>query len=729
MDFDAKQIIKDVTATQEDDDFQNYVAQAHSRSILRGLDAPASEWPSYSRDVDETLHYTAHYLLEQGLRLKESKLYNDKADDYIREGAEILEFLYATASINHHDRTEELFNAALGYYIAGYYARAYVLMKDLGPELKLPQHLELLKRLFLKNLGELRQLISEFLLDSKVSDKVISESLRSGSLSQDEAISHILQASLNRAFSYFIEYPKSGHRPLYEKACEILEQGIKLAKKTHFVDWWWLLYCSMHLFSEYDANSLWCQLAPMEDDDHNGELVRPYIRNSFRRNVPVIELWRSQTKALPIINESERRSYCLRMPTSAGKTRIAELAILRFLLDHADEPEAKCAYIAPFRALAVEIEKTLQESFGPLGIRVSEIYGGFELSPLERLLIDKTKILVATPEKFDAFIRYVPELAGTIKLIIMDEGHIISPTERGLRYEFFVHRLVRRYLATDTRIFFLSAVLPNVQEFAEWITGREDGIIESNWRPSRLMLGELQWNGRTVRIEYTHVLREQLGHECFVPNFIRQLRGEALRGTRRRNPFPNDMKEALAIAAIDFAQRGLTLVFVPQQRSAEPFGKQVLNAIKIRQVIARRDDSDYSLPISQNKAELLNECISVARETMGDDSKMIDFLKAGFVVHHGGLPYVLRTKLEELVRSEGVRLVIATTTLAQGVNFPIQTILVRNLEHGPYHPVDPMTFWNICGRAGRGGKENEGQILFAVDLTKEYWQRKHDKEL
>ncbi|MBI1926422.1 DEAD/DEAH box helicase [Candidatus Poribacteria bacterium] len=577
MDFDETQIIEDVANIREDREFRNFVAQAHSRSILRELGAPENGWPLYSRDVDETLHYTAHYLLEQGLQLRESNVYKDKADDYIREGAEILEFLYATAPIDYPDRSEGLFNAALGYYIAGYYARAYVLMKDLEAELKLPRHLELLKRLFLKDFGGLRQLISDMLLDSKFSDKVVSKRLHSGEISQDESISHVLQTSLNRAFSYFIEYPKSGHRPLYEKACEILEQGIQLAKKTYFVDWWWLLSCSMHLFSEYDANSLWCQLAPMASDDPNGRLVRPYIRNSLRHNVPIIELWRSQTKALPIINESERRSYCLKMPTSAGKTRIAELAILRFLLDHADEPEAKCAYIAPFRALAVEVEKTLEKSFGPLGIRVSEIYGGFELSPLERMLIEKTKILVATPEKFDALIRYVPELAGTIKLLIMDEGHIISLTDRGVRYEFFVHRLVRRYLATDARIFFLSAVLPNVEEFAEWITGRADGVIESEWRPSRLMLGELQWNGSSARIEYTHVLRERLGHECFVPHFIRQWHRDEWRSNLgRRNPFPVDMSEALAIAAMEFAQRGLTLVFVPQQRSAEPLGRKVL---------------------------------------------------------------------------------------------------------------------------------------------------------
>src|SRR5207245_8807095 len=98
-----------------------------------------------------------------------------------------------------------------------------------------------------------------------------------------------------------------------------------------------------------------------------------------------------------------------------------------------------------------------------------------------------------------------------------------------------------------------------------------------------------------------------------------------------------------------------------------------------------------------------------------------DFLRAGFVVHHSALPQPVRLALERLVRSGAVRLVVATTTLAQGVNFPIHTVLVHSLDHGQGELVSPMDFWNICGRAGRGMKENEGQVLFFAKQCFEEW--------
>ncbi len=137
-----------------------------------------------------------------------------------------------------------------------------------------------------------------------------------------------------------------------------------------------------------------------------------------------------------------------------------------------------------------------------LGRRVSELYGGFRLTVADKPLIQKTQILVATPEKLDALFGFSPELVGALKLVILDEGHIISPTTgylslrkaRGLKYEVFLVRLVARFEATDTRILFLSAVMPNAEQFAEWITGDRAGLVSSDWRPSRLMLGSaLEW--------------------------------------------------------------------------------------------------------------------------------------------------------------------------------------------------------------------------------------------
>ena len=127
------------------------------------------------------------------------------------------------------------------------------------------------------------------------------------------------------------------------------------------------------------------------------------------------------------------------MPTSAGKTRIAELSILKTFLEHPDNPEVKCVYIAPFRSLAVEIESTLRKGLRPLGIRVSEIYGGFDLSSTERRLVAETQVLIATPEKLDAIIRQDPDLLNEVRLVIIDEGHLAGQlSERGLRAEVLV---------------------------------------------------------------------------------------------------------------------------------------------------------------------------------------------------------------------------------------------------------------------------------------------------
>jgi hypothetical protein len=118
----------------------------------------------------------------------------------------------------------------------------------------------------------------------------------------------------------------------------------------------------------------------------------------------------------------------------------------------------------------------------------------------------------------------------------------------------------------------------------------------------------------------------------------------------------------------------------------------------------------------------LERCAALAREHLGEDCDIATFLEEGFVVHHGSLPQAVRLALERLVRSGAVSLVIATTTLAQGVNFPIHTVLVHSLDHGKGDFVSPMDFWNICGRAGRGMRENEGQVLFFVCEAFDEWR-------
>ncbi|PLS78874.1 MAG: hypothetical protein CYG59_16185 [Chloroflexi bacterium] len=704
-----------VQALLDDETFRNRVAQAHSRAVLQRLAVPAEQWPRYDTELTDKLHHTAHYLLWHGLQLKDDATTAASGDRLLKDGAEILEYLYGQAPAPRGDALHQCLNAALGYYIAGYYARAFVLMQQLEISDALPQELAVLRQLLIKDLAGLRQTVDTFLLDPAHSDEAMVAALRDGVMTEEGVLSHVLHTSLNYAFSVFLEYPRTGRRVLLEQALNILDHGIATAQKTHFADWWWLLTCTRYIFREYDTHCLWTQLNPLNDDDPQGSIVAPYIRGCYRRRVPIIELWRSQTMAVPFVNDPDRQSYCLSMPTSAGKTRVAEVAILRFLLDTQHNPDAKCLYIAPYRSLAVELEQSLQQSFLPLGVRVSELYGGFELSATERLLLERTRVMIATPEKIDALLRYSEELAAQIRLVILDEGHMVSLSDRGLRYELFVHRLVRRFADQGVRYLLLSAVLPNPGDFAQWIAERAENVIQTTWRPSRQLVGELIWDGERARIEYREANHEPLGHPCFVPRFITPtIDRTVLRTLRRRRRFPDTFREVVATAAVTFALQGTTMVFCGLKRSIEPMADEVLRALAAHFV----GDESMAMPaLPTQHAHIIERCLRKAEEFVGADHPVIRYLQAGIVVHHGDIPKPLRVELETVVRAGCVRLIIASTTLAQGVNFPIQTVLVYGLSHG-LEQISPPTFWNICGRAGRGLMENEGQILFAVDRVK-----------
>jgi Helicase conserved C-terminal domain len=128
--------------------------------------------------------------------------------------------------------------------------------------------------------------------------------------------------------------------------------------------------------------------------------------------------------------------------------------------------------------------------------------------------------------------------------------------------------------------------------------------------------------------------------------------------------------------------------------------------------------------------ETWDRCKRVIEEEIGKDSELLDYFSHGIVVHHAQLPRRVRIAIEDAVRDGAARIIVATTTLAQGVNLPIKTVLVRGLYHGHGDMVSPLTFWNICGRAGRAMKEDEGQILFCCDETAKMNQkRKQDQAI
>lgn len=86
----------------------------------------------------------------------------------------------------------------------------------------------------------------------------------------------------------------------------------------------------------------------------------------------------------------------LSLPTSAGKTRIAELCTLASLARG-----KRIVFVTPLRALSAQTEAGLRRTFAPLGKTVSSLYGSIGVSGADVDALRSTDIVVATPEKLD----------------------------------------------------------------------------------------------------------------------------------------------------------------------------------------------------------------------------------------------------------------------------------------------------------------------------------------
>ena len=143
-------------------------------------------------------------------------------------------------------------------------------------------------------------------------------------------------------------------------------------------------------------------------------------------------------------------------------------------------------------------------------------------------------------------------LETEIKLIVVDEGHLLGAEERYIKNEMFLTHINEFASQNQIRMLLLSAVLPNANELAEWIAADTNLVAKSEWKPALERLGLLLWDGNRVRIEW------KSDGEPFNPNFIQKA---PLGFGRRRNLFPNNKKEAIAATAVRLAKTGTVMIY------------------------------------------------------------------------------------------------------------------------------------------------------------------------
>lgn len=486
---------------------------------------------------------------------------------------------------------------------------------------------------------------------------------------------------------------------------------------------------------------LWLQIDSLREvsSEAAGEALIQFARSAFvnRRSL----VWPAQIVGIERLRTNT--SFVLCTPTGSGKTTVATLAIVQgFFADPSENPFDLAGlgpgklilYLVPSRALAAEIEGRLAQDLQGIAadpIVVTGLYGGVDWGPTDAWMqTDRATIVICTFEKADALLRYLSVLfLDRVRLVVIDEAHMVEQdahrlegledgSSRAFRLEQLGARLLRARDDYGFRVLALSAVAARAAPaLARWIGGSRDSVpTSSDYRSTRQMVGRLEVSaaGR-FRIRYDllngYSLKfddEQRGDTPFVRDPFAPVPGgidpDAGPEVRMRAP---TLWAALQLAA-ERPDGARPSVLISLTQNVETFSAtcaDLMDAWAGEQLPNYRavDEAD----------ERWTRCLASAADYFTVDSVEYRLLRRGIVVHHGKMPGLMARRLKVVIDCGFVRVIIATSTLSEGVNIPVTYLLIPSVYRGAV-PLSQQEFTNLIGRSGRPGVATEGSALVVL---------------
>lgn len=682
---------------EADTTIQNYIAQVNSRFILYNANEPIENFPKYTTALDERCLHISFSYLNFGWHFFD-KEQNDKAVYCIEKAAGLLEHLFA---YNRCEKTyKEFYNliCALAYYVSSQYSKSFIVLKYYTQNTQLAK---MLKFFLMRNFEDLEETLKNigFMKYSAI---------------EEEMEPFVYTKILARAISHILQYIVNGNNEALIEARRILLDLIDLSEVNNEPHLWWIFRLLYMVFEEYEGASLWTVLPPIID---NQEKCVDYIYANVYKQPSIVELFKSQRECIHrSFTDSSSEGVAISMPTSSGKTKIAEISIIKILSDY---PDALCVYIAPFRSLASEVEYSLSQILNSMGYVLAHLYGGAQATQMDRQLINEANVVVATPEKTKSILRSNPDLEERIKLVIVDEGHLVGCQPRYITAELLIEEIKIILKRNAGKFILLSAVLPNLSDFSEWISGNKERMSRSLWRPSAQRFGELDFVNHTVNLRWDGKV-PSFNNKFIKPQLVRPTRKTKTGRIYKPVYFPGDKKEAIGATAVKMLSMGSILIYVGKTNMVLSQARVILDLF-LQQNITHQWENTNNLKYVELTCE----------EAYGKDSEIYSLLLKGIVCHSAKLPADVRQSIERLMSNETPKIIIATSTLGQGVNIGISTVIISNVYLDQKTLVDVKDFWNIAGRAGRAFTDTEGKILFAIDRHKNNYsiqtQIKHKK--
>jgi helicase len=320
----------------------------------------------------------------------------------------------------------------------------------------------------------------------------------------------------------------------------------------------------------------------------------------------------------------------------------------------------KCLYTAPLRALAMEKYEEFRK-WEKIGVKIGISIGDYESR--DEWLGEKD-IIVTTSEKADSLLRNRARWLKEIGCLLVDEIHLLDSAKRGAVLEVLITKL--RKANPKLRILALSATIPNAREIAEWLNAE---LVVGEWRPVPLHEG-IFLNGR-LELYKDGVLVEE--KKLGAGNAIAALTLDCLK------------------------ENGKVLIFDSTRRNAEN------TAQKLSLLTHRFIESNIKI------------AKAVLEENEGEISqKLADCIKLGIAFHHAGLLNSQRRIVEDAFRKGKIKVVVATPTLAAGVNLPARRVIIKSyhrFEGYASQPIKVLEYKQMAGRAGRPKLDEKGEAI------------------
>uniref|UniRef100_A0A8C4S7D3 Helicase POLQ-like n=1 Tax=Erpetoichthys calabaricus TaxID=27687 RepID=A0A8C4S7D3_ERPCA len=389
------------------------------------------------------------------------------------------------------------------------------------------------------------------------------------------------------------------------------------------------------------------------------------------------ELYEWQKTCLTLESVKQKRNLIYSLPTSGGKTLVAEILILRELLCWKKD----ALFILPYIAIVQEKVRGLSAFGLELDFLVEEYAGSKgRFPPIKRR--QKNSLYIATIEKGHSLVNSLIETnrLGNVGLVVVDELHMLGEGSRGAILEMTLAKFL--YASTPTQIIGMSATLNNIGDLQQFLKAEN---YTSDFRPVQLK-------------EYVKLAGSIYEVDCKEEQYFKLSRPLNFKYSSNLQKIDPDHLIALVTEVIPMNS---CLVFCPTKKNCE----------NVAEMICRYLKKDFVMHKKNEKTRLLDEIKSTGNGSICSTLKRI--IPYGLAYHHSGLTNDERKLIEEAYASGVLCLLTCTSTLAAGVNLPARRVILRS----PYVARDFLKrsqYKQMIGRAGRAGIDTSGESILIL---------------